>query len=66
MLKPCKLSPGDKLAAVSLSWGGPGTFPHRYLAGKQQLEREFGVTLVGFVRDNRYNVYCGEQRLASQ
>ncbi len=46
MLKPRKLQPGDKLAAVSLSWGGPGTFPHRYQAGKQQLEQEFGVTLV--------------------
>lgn len=46
MLKPRKLSPGDRLAAVSLSWGGPGTFPHRYEAGKRQLEETFEVELV--------------------
>jgi FdhD protein len=31
-----------------------------------EAAQEFGVTLVGFVRDNRYNVYCGEQRLTSE
>jgi muramoyltetrapeptide carboxypeptidase LdcA involved in peptidoglycan recycling len=31
---------------VSLSWGGPGTFPHRYEAGKRQLEAAFGVEVV--------------------
>ncbi|HEV2855717.1 MAG TPA: S66 peptidase family protein [Thermoanaerobaculia bacterium] len=46
MLKPRKLSPGDRLAAVSLSWGGPGAFPHRYAAGKRQLEEAFEVELV--------------------
>lgn len=46
MIKPGKLQPGDKVAVVSLSWGGPGTFPHRYQAGKAQLEAEFGVTVV--------------------
>ena len=40
------LVPGDTLAAVSLSWGGPATFPHRYEAGVAQLEREFGVRVV--------------------
>jgi len=44
--KPKKLNPGDTLAAVSLSWGGPGVFPHRYEAGKRQLESAFGVTVV--------------------
>lgn len=46
LLKPRKLQPGDKVAAISLSWGGPGTFPHRYRAGKGQLEEEFGLTVV--------------------
>ncbi|MDE0228332.1 MAG: LD-carboxypeptidase, partial [Spirochaetaceae bacterium] len=32
-------------AAVSLSWGGPGAFPHRYAAGKRQFEQEFGVAV---------------------
>jgi len=38
--------PGDRIAAVSPSWGGPGTFPERYLAGKRELEAVFGVTVV--------------------
>ncbi len=46
MMKPKKLYPGDKVSAVSLSWGGPGAFPYRYEAGKQQLQDEFGVTVV--------------------
>ncbi|MGB2897271.1 MAG: S66 peptidase family protein [Anaerolineales bacterium] len=40
------LQPGDKVATVSLSWGGPGTFPYRYEAGKYQLQHEFGVMVV--------------------
>ena len=46
VMKPKKLLPGDKVATVSLSWGGPGTFPYRYEAGKRQLEDEFGLTVV--------------------
>ena len=46
MMKPKKLQPGDKIATVSLSWGGPGVFPYRYEAGKRQLQDEFGVTVV--------------------
>src|SRR5208282_4965838 len=28
-----------------------------------QMAREFGLTLVGFLRDRRFVVYCGEERL---
>ncbi len=31
-----------------------------------EAAQEFDVTLIGFVRDDRYNVYCGEERLESQ
>lgn len=46
MIKPRKLQPGDTVAAISLSWEGPGTFPHRYEAGKRQLQDEFGLNVV--------------------
>ncbi|MFL7808103.1 MAG: S66 peptidase family protein [Anaerolineae bacterium] len=46
LVKPRKLQPGDIVAAVTLSWGGPATYPHRYEAGKRQLEDEFGLTVV--------------------
>ena len=28
-----------------------------------ELAREFNVTLVGFLRDDSYNVYAGEERI---
>lgn len=46
MIKPRKLNPGDTVAAITLSWGGPGAFPHRYAAGKRQLQERFGVRVV--------------------
>lgn len=46
MLKPPKLNPGDKIAAVSLSWGGPSVYPHRYRIGVQQLQDEFGLHVI--------------------
>jgi muramoyltetrapeptide carboxypeptidase LdcA involved in peptidoglycan recycling len=46
MIKPPKLKPGDKVAAITLSWGGPSLYPHRYQAGKQQLESEFDLEVV--------------------
>lgn len=46
MIKPQPLRKGDKVASITLSWGGPGTFPHRYAAGKKQFEDAFGVEVV--------------------
>lgn len=46
MIKPRKLQPGDTVAAITLSWGGPGTYPHRYEAGKQQLQDEFRLRVI--------------------
>ncbi len=46
MLKPSKLNPGDKVATVSLSWGGPSKFPQRYQTGVHQLQQEFGLQVI--------------------
>ena len=46
MIKPRKLNPGDKIATVSPSWGGPSVFPHRYQAGIRQLQEEFELQVV--------------------
>lgn len=46
LIKPRKISAGDTLAAVTLSWGGPGAFPYRYEAGKKQLQDALGVQVV--------------------
>ncbi len=46
LIKPRRLHPGDKVAAVTLSWGGPAVFPERYQAGKRQLKESFGVQVM--------------------
>ena len=46
LVTPPRLARGDRLAAVTLSWGGPGRYPDRYAAGKRQLEETFGVSVV--------------------
>jgi muramoyltetrapeptide carboxypeptidase LdcA involved in peptidoglycan recycling len=43
---PKKLNRGDKIAVISASWGGPGSFPYRYEVGKQRLESVFGLEVV--------------------
>ncbi|EAR10384.1 S66 family peptidase [Reinekea blandensis] len=46
LIKPKPLFPGARVAAVTLSWGGPAAFPHRYQAGKQQFQDAFDVEVV--------------------
>lgn len=48
LIKPPKLNKGDKVATVSLSWGGagdPNILP-RYQIGKKRLEEQFGLSVV--------------------
>ena len=46
--KPAKLNKGDKVALVSLSWGGAGDSDllWRYKQGKERLEKVFGLEVV--------------------
>jgi muramoyltetrapeptide carboxypeptidase LdcA involved in peptidoglycan recycling len=46
MIKPKKLSRGDCIATISLSWGGPSVYPDRYQMGIQQLQQEFDLQVV--------------------
>ncbi len=46
MIKAKKLKKGDKVATISLSWGGAGEFPYRYETGKKQIEENFGLKVV--------------------
>ena len=46
LIKPKALSPGDKVATISLSWGGAGELLHRYNQGKSQLQNIFGLEVV--------------------
>lgn len=46
LIIPKKLYPGDKIAVVTPSWGGPGTFPYRYQVGKERLNRLFELEVI--------------------
>ena len=48
MIKPKMLQRGDKIAVVSLSWGGLGddNFIHKYYIAKERLENDFGLEVV--------------------
>ncbi|MFO7869704.1 MAG: hypothetical protein R6U95_10445 [Bacteroidales bacterium] len=45
-IKPKLLKEGDKVATISLSWGGAGELRNRYEIGKKQLEKTFGLRVV--------------------
>jgi muramoyltetrapeptide carboxypeptidase LdcA involved in peptidoglycan recycling len=48
LIKPKKLQPGDKVATVSLSWGGAGDADilWRYEVGKKRLQEVFGLEVI--------------------
>lgn len=46
MIKPKVLKRGDKVATISLSWGGAGELLYRYEQGKKQLKEIFGLEVV--------------------
>jgi muramoyltetrapeptide carboxypeptidase LdcA involved in peptidoglycan recycling len=48
LIKPSKLNTGDKVAAVSLSWGGAGdeAIRWRYAQGKERVEKLLGLKVV--------------------
>jgi muramoyltetrapeptide carboxypeptidase LdcA involved in peptidoglycan recycling len=48
LIKPDRLKPGDIIAAVSLSLssGLTALVPHRYAAGKRQIEETFGLKVI--------------------
>ena len=48
LIKPAKLQPGDKVATISLSWGGAGDedILWRYEVGKKRLQEEFGLEVI--------------------
>lgn len=46
LIKPKLLKQGDKVATISLSWGGAGELRNRYEIGKKQLEETFGLKVI--------------------
>lgn len=48
MIKPKRLRKGDKIAIVSLSWGGLGDdcFIRKYHIAKERVEKDFGLEVV--------------------
>ncbi|MEJ5105989.1 S66 family peptidase [Chryseobacterium sp. MYb328] len=43
LITPKRLSDGDKVASISMSWGAAGDLPHRYLKGKERLNQIFNL-----------------------
>lgn len=48
MIKPKRLNKGDRIAIVSLSWGGLGDdqFIHKFHIAKERLGKDFGLEVV--------------------
>jgi hypothetical protein len=37
LVTPKRLTSGDKVATISMSWGGAGDLPHRYLKKEKNV-----------------------------
>jgi muramoyltetrapeptide carboxypeptidase LdcA involved in peptidoglycan recycling len=61
LVKPPALQPGDRVAIVASSWGGPSVFPRTYQAGLQVLRDTFGLEVVEMP-----SARMSAERLASQ
>lgn len=46
LTKPRRLNPGDSVAIVSPSWGGPAALPAIYALGRRTLEEQLGLKIV--------------------
>ncbi len=46
LIKPKVLQSGDTIAAITLSFGAAGLFPHRFEQGVRQMKESFGLTVV--------------------
>lgn len=46
VLRPRRLRPGDRVAIVSPSWGGPSLFPAVYESGLRTLREDLGLEVV--------------------
>lgn len=62
LIQPKKLSPGDKVATVSLSWGGAGepSLHWRYQQGVKRLETIFGLEVVPMPNSLKGQAYVAE------
>ncbi len=62
MIKPKRLKWGDKIAVVSLSWGGLGDeeYIHKYHIAKRRLETEFGLDVIAMPHALKGSAFIAE------
>lgn len=62
LIKPKMLQPGDKIATISLSWGGAGEpdLRWRYEQGVERLEKVFGLEVVAMPNSLKGSNYLYE------
>lgn len=66
MLKPARLTPGDTVAIVSPSWGGPSCFPRVFEVGLRNIETILGLKVKEYptARMSAEELYFNPQRRA--